>query len=103
MSYTDETDPGWGGDPSRGASMGRPEFGDISEVPEKSASVTRVKLTDGYDPGGAYWGMPSPGNHLYCAEAEVDGEIVFVRFTRAETRGRAIAQLKIPKEKLKKP
>ena len=65
-----------------GAPMGRRS----NNIPEGTKVYLRsVPIVDGYDPGGAYWGMPS---NLYCAWAEVDGEF-FVKYFRAKDRSAA--------------
>jgi hypothetical protein len=55
-----------------GAPMGRPG---ITENPEARVRLFRVQLPEGYDRGGAYWGIGPPS--LYCAWG--DGFRVFVR------------------------
>ncbi|SFI05427.1 hypothetical protein [Methylobacterium brachiatum] len=58
-------DPGWMGDRSRGAGMGRPSPAVSNLDPEHRIQLFRVRLdSGGYDAGGAYWGH---GQRLYCA------------------------------------
>jgi hypothetical protein len=83
-NYKTHDPKGWGGDPKRGAALGRPTI-----IPEVPRTMT-VRLPDpetpwlyfrkihvnsgGYDPNGTYFGVGTP---LYwCADA--DGEIDFV-------------------------
>lgn len=70
---------------SRGAPMGRHEFGHVNEVAGKSIALFRVRLQGDYDDGGAYWGCESRGEKLYCARSEV-----FCKFTRAPDRLQAM-------------
>ena len=69
-----------------GSSMGRG-----SDWPERDAEPRRVKVwkirinSQGYDDGGAYWGIGSP---LYCCEFE-DDEFVRTQYVRARHRDAA--------------
>jgi hypothetical protein len=80
-------DPGWMGDPNRGASHGRP---DRVHTPlgqpwlgTKRLYLRRLRLdSGGYDEGGAYWGRGEP---LYWA---TDGARVHL-FRRAPDRAAA--------------
>lgn len=79
-------DPGWMGDRTRGAGMGRENK--TAAVPEcVQWSLQRVRLNaGGYDSGGAYWGVGQP---LYWASAgEAD------MFFRAATRQDAKAYVR---------
>jgi hypothetical protein len=74
-------------DLSRGAPMGRAEWGDT--CPAGPVRLFRVVLIDGgYDRGGAYWGAGAP---LYCATDCQD----FRRFVRATGRQSAATMLRI--------
>lgn len=44
-----------------GSSMGRRDI--VPEILEQKCRVFKVDLTQGYDNGGAYWGIGTP---LYC-------------------------------------
>jgi hypothetical protein len=80
-----------------GASMGRAEWGRKEEPADRSVRVFRLPIdSQGYDPGGAYWGIGEP---LYCA---TDGE-TYRRFVRAQSRDQAIAKLGLSPTKLKVP
>lgn len=48
-----------------GAPMGRSEYG----TPESKAKLFKVVLSQGYDDGGAYWGMRKRGESLYCLQS----------------------------------
>lgn len=88
---------------SRGAPMGRAEYylpNDPDNLPARSVSVFRVRLSGDYDDGGAYWGCESHGIGLYCARSD-NGE--YRRFVRAASRAKAISALEIPPEWLKQP
>jgi len=96
---TTTPDTGWMGDRSRGASMGRDEFDfEVGQIPAKSVYLSRVKIdSDGYDPGGAYWGIGTP---LYCAHS--DG-CDYCQYVRAHSREDAAVQLGLSDRELKKP
>jgi hypothetical protein len=55
-------------DCSRGAPMGRAEYGAPADCAPRSVSVFKVALSGDYDDGGAYWGSNSNGTYLYCAQ-----------------------------------
>lgn len=90
---------GWMGDPSRGAAMGRPSgVVRASELPPRSVYLSKVKLTDGYDDGGAYWGIGQP---LYCAYS--DDYCEYCEYVRADSRVDAVLKLGLIPQQLKKP
>lgn len=64
-----------------GAPMGRTSMPDLSG----KVHLARVPIRDGYDPGGAYWGVGTP---LWCAWND-EGAI----YMRAATREAAKAFL----------
>jgi len=67
--YKDRNPGGWGGDPSRGAALGRR---DVQGDPDYTGKVTlrRVRLdSGGYDPLGTYWGNVR-GSYVYWAAAD---------------------------------
>ena len=69
--YKDRNPGGWGGDPARGAALGRR---DLPGDPDYTGKVTlrRVRLdSGGYDPLGTYWGHGAP---LYWAAADIPGD-----------------------------
>lgn len=49
----------------RGAMMGRPNVGEASEHPIR-LRTRQVRLREGYDKGGAYWGRRPHGLFLFC-------------------------------------
>ena len=62
---------GWGGDPSRGAAMGRNDIKDIPEdyeAPGFTIHVEHILLLDGYDPNGTYFGDGEPLFWVYALE-----------------------------------
>lgn len=78
-----------------GASMGRDSYGKLSG----EVTIKRVPIdTQGYDPGGAYWGTPS---NLWCATCD-DGMQYFRAESRedaqAEVRERAVSEVSFSKE-----
>jgi hypothetical protein len=74
-----------------GAPMGRTEY---NKPPTKARTVRlyEVRINQGYDDGGAYWGSGEP---LYCAEAREDstGLEQYRAFTRARNRWEAMKLL----------
>jgi len=89
---------GWMGDPSRGAAMGRPSrITHVSQLPPRSVYLSRVKLIDGYDEGGAYWGVGAP---LYCAYS--DDYCEYCEYVRAYSREDAATQLGLTSQQLKR-
>lgn len=56
MSYEKNDPKGWGGDPSRGAALGRRDI--TPAPPVGTVTVQEICLDrDGYDPLGTYWGV----------------------------------------------
>ena len=71
-----------------GSPMGRKEGRDAPTV-ARSVRVFRVRITSqGYDAGGAYWGIGKP---LFCA---TDGQN-YRMFTRADSRLCAVAEFRL--------
>jgi hypothetical protein len=84
-SYATHNPRGWGGDPKRGAALGRP--GRIGD-PSYSGVLTlrRVRINaDGYDGLGTYWGLGAPLYWFASADGYID------RTVRAEDRETARA------------
>ena len=76
-----------------GAPMGRASHGSIPECFPRSVRLFRVNLdSQGYDDGGAYWGIGQP---LWCAIGEHDTGCQSRAFIRADSREHAIVLLKI--------
>lgn len=77
----------------RGAPMGRASYGSIPECFPRSVRLFRVNIdSQGYDDGGAYWGIGQP---LWCAIGEHDTGCISRAFVRAGSREEAIVDLKI--------
>ena len=73
-------------DTSRGAPMGRPDEG---TAPTSKVRLFKVRLDQGYDDGGAYWGVRFiPGLCLYVAVGQG-----YMRFVDAYGRKDAAYQL----------
>lgn len=71
---------GWGGDPSRGAQMGRPTLdGGFTVTGSHPMTLRKVRLNGDYDSGGAYWGCNSPGSILYYFEGPISDISGYVR------------------------
>lgn len=82
-----------------GAPMGRASYGSIPECFPRSVRLFCVNLdSQGYDDGGAYWGI---GQSLWCAIGEHDTGCQSRAFTRAGSREEAIIELKIESGLLK--
>jgi hypothetical protein len=83
VDYKSNDPRGWGGDPSRGAALGRPSVRGPSDFAGKLA-LRRIRLdSGGYDPNGTYFGTGAP---LFWYASE-DGEIDDM--TRAANRDAA--------------
>jgi hypothetical protein len=77
-----------------GAPMGRWEGGHPESLADRTVRVFRVPIcAQGYDSGGAYWGIGAP---LYCATDQEE----YTRYIRAADRESAIQALGLPAEKL---
>lgn len=84
-------------DCSRGAPMGRRTYG-TPESSEGKPRLFHVKISSGYDTGGAYWGN---GQRLYCVyEPAEDG---YLDFVRANSRKDACEKFGIDPSRLKVP
>lgn len=82
---------GWGGDPSRGAALGRPTIHDLPRSAPVKLSLRRVYLNSGgYDPNGTYFGIGAP-LYWYAGETE-EGEIDAM--LRAPSRDAAKEQIR---------
>lgn len=80
-------DTGWMGDRSRGASMGRPDRNPTA-YPLRKFYLERVRLnSQGYDSGGAYWGI---GQRLYWAHDYPATHECFVRANDREAAKDAV-------------
>lgn len=81
---------------SRGAPMGRPNALSLDDSP-KSIQLFQVRLCpQGYDDGGAYWGLDS--KNLWCARDSQGNE----QFVWCFTRVNAAAILEIPNQSLQR-
>ncbi len=80
-----------------GSPMGRTSYGELTDVKPRSLELFRVRLNDGYDDGGAYWGSP---NNIYCAR-DRNGE--HRRFVRAGSRDEARRELSLGNDQLLQP
>lgn len=71
-SYKDNDPRGWGGDPCRGAALGRPAITQSAEAAPK-LYISRQRLDKGgYDRLSTYWGTPDDLYWVHDAEGEVD-------------------------------
>lgn len=78
--------PGYMGDPKRGASMGRHSYGTPEDCTGE-IELFQVEIDKGgYDDGGSYWGIGKP---LWCARCGED----YQDFARAETKEQAVVVL----------
>jgi hypothetical protein len=70
-----------------GARLGRPAIGGTPDRPER-LNLRPVPLSQGYDGGGAYWGVRPLGVRLWCAWTR---DRSYVRWIDARTRAAAQA------------
>lgn len=75
-------DPGWCGDRSRGAGLGRPSDLDLDTT--KTLTLRQVRLLGDYDEGGAYWGGGKDSQGLWVATEPESGEECYVRANSRE-------------------
>lgn len=93
-SYKANDPGGWGGDPTRGAALGRNDIHDETKEYEGVLTVTRVKLdSGGYDPNGTYFGIGPP---LFWVANE-EGSIDFVVRSADKTGAKEKALRKYPR------
>lgn len=86
-SYSTNDPKGWGGDPSRGAALGRPTINDEGADYEGEVAITFVPLdSGGYDPQGTYFGAGEPLYWFSNEEGTID------QMTRAADRDDAHAK-----------
>lgn len=83
-----------------GALFGRAEYGTVAECLPRTVRLYRVNLdSQGYDDGGAYWGLSGNvwgvSSLLWCAEGDSGNGEIYRQFTRAKSRECAIAALNI--------
>lgn len=98
-SYKTHDPRGWGGDPRRGAALGRPTVRDHDSDFADRIYLRRIRIdSGGYDPNGTYYGIGEP---LYWAASE-DNDIDFT--FRAGSRDEAVAKVRehYPKAKIRK-
>ena len=74
-SYKTNDPKGWGGNPSRGAALGRPTIAEAPRDESIKIHLRRVHLdSGGYDKNGTYFGNRIP---LYWA-ADKEGNVDFI-------------------------
>lgn len=83
-----------------GAPMGRADYGTVAECLPRTVRLFRVVLdSQGYDDGGAYWGLSGNAwginSSLWCAEGDSGEGEMYRQFTRAKSRESAIVALGI--------
>lgn len=74
LDYSRHDPKGWCGDPSRGAALGRPTIKDEPREEPIDLYVSMVRLKDGYDRNGTYFGVGEP--LWWCSNEE--GTVDFV-------------------------
>lgn len=75
-SYKTNDPRGWGGDPKRGAALGRPTVHDAPKDQVVIVTIRRVPLNQGgYDRNGTYFGVGAP--LFWCADdnGEIDAVV----------------------------
>lgn len=84
--FTDVSSP-------RGAPMGRPSVIPEGLAPFPKLRLELIRMYDGcYDKGGAYWGAPTSGDHMYVAWSAELGVEVFTRATSRELAKRQVRE-----------
>ena len=80
-SYSTNDPKGWGGDPRRGAALGRGSHHATDKDAPVKLYLRRVPLdSGGYDKNGTYFGIKKP---LYwCADKDGDIDFVFHAYSR---------------------
>ena len=88
-SYKTRDPRGWGGDPTRGAALGRPTVTDKDRDADVKLHLRREYLNQGgYDRNGTYFGIGRP---LYwCADEDLEIDFML----RADTREEAKAKVR---------
>lgn len=82
-----------------GAPMGRRSYGTTLISAPGPFWLRKIKLTDGYDPGGAYWGVPPvPGEDLY-GYLSTNGTISGFVWARTRTEAWLLLKAKHPNAK----
>lgn len=98
-SYSLHDPRGWGGDPKRGAALGRPTVKDTPRDFTGRLYLKRIPLNSGgYDPNGTYFGIGAP---LYWC-AEPDGTIDFVFRARDRAEAIEIARQSYPNARIRR-
>lgn len=90
-SYKSRDPRGWGGDPKRGAAMGRHTYNEPGPGTfDKPLTLRKIPLdSGGYDPNGTYFGWGEPIYWLASDDGKIDR--VFRARTRAEAKAKALA------------
>lgn len=99
--YLNTSPRGWGGDPSRGAALGRRERqGDSSG--SFALSLRKIPLdADGYDPAGTYFGRGAPLYNVSGEDASGNEVDFTIRaYDREHAREKALARY--PNAKIRK-
>jgi hypothetical protein len=93
-SYKANDPKGWGGDPARGAALGRPTIQDAGAEFAGVLRLRRVYLDGGgYDSNGTYFGTGDP---LYWAASD-DGDIDYMLRAKGREEARREVLRRYPK------
>lgn len=86
--YSTNDPKGWGGDPKRGAALGRPTIG-RNRTPEGAMTLREVSIDrDGYDCNGTYFGTGITLWWYADESGEIDG--VLRARTRTEAKSKVV-------------
>jgi len=96
-NYSTRDPRGWGGDPARGAALGRPSAHSSGHVGRFCLRKVRLD-SGGYDPNGTYFGIGEP---LYWAASE-DGEVDFMLRAPSRNVARGIVLEQYPGAKVRR-
>lgn len=87
-SYKDNAPKGWGGDPKRGAALGRPTIKGETSYNGKLTLKRTYLNSGGYDRNGTYFGIGAPLYWYASEDGSIDGML------RAQSRATAKSEIR---------
>lgn len=98
-NYSRNDPKGWGGDPRRGAALGRSKICEVAPDYDGRIYVKRIRLNSGgYDKNGTYFGQGPP--RLYWV-ANGDGSLDYTLRARDRTAAVEAVKERFPKAKVR--
>lgn len=89
--YRTNDPKGWGGDPKRGAALGRPSIHKADREAPIKLYLRKVRLdSGGYDPNGTYFGIGAPLYWVSDSEGTVDYMLRAIRRSDAKAMVRQV-------------